>query len=197
MIQPYIEQRSFGKTHQTVTCVGLGGEGVLRTHSREQEAAAVLQTAIDQGITYFDSARVYADSELYYGTLWGKHPEIRATLFQASKSASRDKIGAMADLKQSLKRLQTDYLDLWQIHDIRTAADIAMISADGGALEAFVEARSAGRVRAIGVTGHHDPGILTEAVQRWPVDVSPVDGDEAKDCHDRICQRWHRKCGRS
>ena len=148
---------------------------------REQEAAAVLQAAIDQGITYFDSARVYADSELYYGTLWRKHPEIRATLFQASKSASRDKSGAMADLKQSLERLQTDYLDLWQIHDIRTAADIAMISADGGALEAFVEARSAGRVRAIGVTGHHDPGILTEAVQRWPVDavmmpVNPVEG---------------------
>ena len=76
---------------------------------------------------------MYADSELYYGKLWGKYPEIRATIFQASKSASRDKSGAMADLKQSLERLQTDYLDLWQIHDVRTAADIAMISAEGGA----------------------------------------------------------------
>jgi hypothetical protein len=64
---------------------------------------------------------------------------------------------------------------------VRTAADIAMISADGGALEAFVEAKSAGKVRAIGVTGHHDPGILTEAVLQWPVDavmlpVNPVEG---------------------
>jgi aryl-alcohol dehydrogenase-like predicted oxidoreductase len=124
---------------------------------------------------------VYADSELYYGKLWGKYPEIRATIFQASKSASRDKSGAMADLKQSLERLQTDYLDLWQIHDVRTAADIAMISAEGGALQAFVEAKSAGNVRAIGVTGHHDPDILTEAVRQWPVDavmlpVNPVEG---------------------
>jgi aryl-alcohol dehydrogenase-like predicted oxidoreductase len=179
--QPHIEQRIFGKTHQAVTCVGLGGEGVLRTHGREQEARAVLQAAIDQRITYFDSARVYADSELYYGKLWGKYPEIRATIFQASKSASRDKSGAMADLKQSLERLQTDYLDLWQIHDVRTAADIAMISAEGGALQAFVEAKSAGNVRAIGVTGHHDPDILTEAVRQWPVDavmlpVNPVEG---------------------
>ena len=180
MTQPPIEQRIFGKTRRAVTCVGLGGEGVLRTHGREQEARAVLQTAADQGITYFDSARVYADSELYYGKLWGKYPEIRAAIFQASKSASRDKRGAMADLKQSLERLQTDYLDLWQIHDVRTAADIAMISADGGALETFVEAKSAGNVRAIGVTGHHDPGILTEAVRQWPVDavmlpVNPVE----------------------
>jgi aryl-alcohol dehydrogenase-like predicted oxidoreductase len=179
--QPPIEQRIFGKTHQAVTCVGLGGEGVLRTHGREQEARAVLQAAIDQGITYFDSARVYADSELYYGKLWGKYPEIRATIFQASKSASRDKSGAMADLKQSLERLQTDYLDLWQIHDVRTPQDLAMISAPGGALEAFAEAKSAGKVRFMGVTGHHDPKILTQAVRSWPVDavmmpVNPVEG---------------------
>lgn len=180
MTQPHIEKRIFGKTHQAVTCVGLGGEGVLRTHGREQEACAVLQAAIDQGITYFDSARVYADSELYYGKLWGKHPELRATIFQASKSASRDKSRAMADLKQSLERLQTDYLDLWQIHDVRTPQDIALIAGPGGALEAFVEAKAAGKVRFIGVTGHHDPWILTQAVREWPVDavmlpVNPVE----------------------
>ena len=181
MTQPHIQQCIFGQTGSAVTCVGLGGEGILRTHGREREARLVLEAAVDQGITYFDSARVYADSELYYGSLWGKHPEIRASIFQASKSASRDKNGAMADLKQSLERLQTDYLDLWQIHDVRTAADIDMISAAGGALEAFVEAKSAGRVRAIGVTGHHDPRILTEAVRQWPVDAvmlpaNPVEG---------------------
>jgi aryl-alcohol dehydrogenase-like predicted oxidoreductase len=178
--QPHTEQRIFGKTDQTVTCVGLGGEGVLRTHGREQEARAVLQAAIEQGITYFDSARVYADSELYYGKLWGNHPEIRKTIFQASKSANRDRIHALADLEQTLDRLQTDYLDLWQIHDVRTAQDIASIAGPGGALEAFVEARAAGKVRFIGVTGHHDPGILTQAVREWPVDavmlpVNPVE----------------------
>ncbi len=176
-----IEQRIFGKTQQSVTRVGLGGEGVLRTHGRKGEAQDVILAAIDHGITYFDSARVYADSERYYGRLWHGHPDIRANIFQASKSASRDKNGAMADLSQSLERLQTDYLDLWQIHDVRTAADLAMISADGGALQAFIEAKAAGHVRAIGVTGHHDPAILTQAVEEWPVDavmlpVNPVEG---------------------
>ena len=175
-----MEKRIFGKTQQSVSRTGLGGEGVLRTHNRQAEAHRVIQAAIDQGITYFDSARVYADSELYYGGVWGKHPDIRATVFQASKSASRDKQGAAADLTQSLQRLQTDYLDLWQIHDVRTETDLAMISGAGGALEAFVEAKAAGKVGAIGVTGHHHPHILTQAVRRWPVDavmlpVNPVE----------------------
>lgn len=180
MTPTQIEKRHFGNTQQIVTRTGLGGEGVLRTHRRVSEAQAVIQAAIGQGITYFDSARVYADSECYYGSIWGKNPELRAGIFQASKSASRSKASAAADLRQSLERLQTDYLDLWQIHDVRTAADLAAISAPGGALEAFVEAKAAGKVRAIGVTGHHDPRILTQAVQKWPVDavmlpVNPVE----------------------
>lgn len=180
MTQHQIEKKIFGKTNQTVTRTGLGGEGILRTHGRNSQAQAVIRAAIDQGITYFDSARVYADSECYYGSLWGKHPQIRRAIFQASKSASRDKEGAAADLNQSLQRLQTDYLDLWQIHDVRTAADLDMISGAGGALEAFVNAKAAGKVRAIGVTGHHDPHILTQALRQWPVDsvmlpVNPVE----------------------
>jgi len=176
-----IETRKFGSTQQDVTRTGLGGEGVLRTHGRIREAREVIQEAIDQGINYFDSARVYADSELYYGYIWKEHPEMRAKIFQTSKSASRDKTHALADLKQTLDRLHTDYLDLWQIHDVRTPRDLDLISAPGGALEAFVEAKSSGKVRYIGVTGHHDPKILTQAVRTWPVDavmmpVNPVEG---------------------
>ncbi len=160
--------------------VGLGGEGILRTYGQTDKAREVIQTAIDCGITYFDSARVYADSEVYYGSMWRKSPEVRSNIFQASKSASRDKNGALADLDETLKRLGTDYLDLWQIHDVRTKDDLKRISNPGGALEAFVEAKSSGRVRFIGVTGHHDPGILTRAVTEWPVDavmmpVNPVE----------------------
>ena len=84
-----IEKRLFGKTNQSVTRTGLGGEGILRTHGRDLQAHAVIHTAINQGITYFDSARVYAESECYYGSLWGKHPDIRSGIFQASKSACR------------------------------------------------------------------------------------------------------------
>lgn len=171
---------TFGNNGQQVSLVGLGGEGVLRTHNQWQEADDVIREAIDRGITYFDSARVYADSELYYGKVWGKDPKLRRTIFQTSKSASRDKQGARNDLERSLERLQTDYLDLWQIHDVRTKEDFQAIAGPGGALEAFVEARDKGRVRRIGVTGHHDPRILTQAVKEWPVDavlmpVNPVE----------------------
>lgn len=175
-----IPRNLFGKTGQEVTCVGLGGEGVLRTTGRTGEAQSVIQSAISQGITYFDCARVYSDSELYYGTVWSDAPETRAGIFQASKSASRDKKGALQDLEETLGRLKTDYLDLWQIHDVRTEADMAQIAGPGGALEAFQRAKEEGKVRFIGVTGHHDPDVLTRAVNDWPVDavmmpVNPVE----------------------
>jgi len=179
-LQP-IAAREFGRTGRTVTMVGLGGEGVLRTYGRTQEAAAVIRTAVDEGITYFDCARVYADSELYYGAIWKACPEKRAGLFQASKSASRDKKGALADLENSLRRLQTDHLDLWQIHDVRTDSDFNRIAGPDGALEAFTAAKASGKVRHIGVTGHHDPRILTRAVSEWPLDsvMMPVNPAEA------------------
>jgi len=110
---------------------------------------------------------------------------MRKSIFQASKSAGRDRSGALKDLGETLERLQTDYLDLWQIHDVRTQEDIRMISGPGGALEAFLEAKDTGKIKAIGVTGHHDPRILTQAVREWPVDsvmmpVNPVEGVLAK-----------------
>jgi len=171
---------SFGITNQQVTVVGLGGEGVLRTFGRRDQAAEVIHEALDRGIKYFDSASVYSDSEVYYGSVWEEKKDARLKIFQTSKSASRDKKGALADLEQTLDRLKTDYLDLWQIHDVRTEEEIQEIAGPGGALEAFVGARLSGKVRYIGVTGHHDPRVLTRAVREWPVDsvmmpVNPVE----------------------
>ena len=176
-----IKTNSFGKTGVTVTCVGLGGEGVLRTTGRTEEARSVIRTAISLGFTYFDCARVYSDSELYYGSIWKESPETRSGIFQASKSASRDKKNAKRDLDETLSRLNVDYLDLWQIHDVRTEMDMMQIEDPGGALEAFEEAKKEGKVRFIGVTGHHDPEILTRAVSQWPVDsvMMPVNPVEA------------------
>ncbi len=181
MARTEIQKSLFGKTGQETTRVGLGGEGVLRTTGRTQEARTVIRAALDRSITYFDCARVYSDSEIYYGTIWAEAPKERAGVFQASKSASRDKAGAEKDLSQSLQRLRTDHLDLWQVHDVRTEADLDRIAGPGGALEAFQEARAEGRVRFIGVTGHHDPAVLTRAVNEWPVDavmmpVNPAEG---------------------
>ena len=161
--------------------VGLGGEGILRTFGRTSEARDVILEAVEQGITYFDSAHVYADSELYYGSVWQERPQIRSRIFQASKSASRDKEMASKDLDRTLQRMETAHLDLWQIHDVRTPQDMDAISSPGGALEAFLEAKASGKVRFIGVTGHHDPQILRQAVETWPVDavMMPVNPVEA------------------
>jgi aryl-alcohol dehydrogenase-like predicted oxidoreductase len=176
-----IQAEMFGSTGVSVTRVGLGGEGVLRTTGKTEAARAVIQTAIARGITYYDCARVYSDSELYYGSVWKEAPETRQRIFQASKSASRDKKGALRDLDDTLSRFNVDYLDLWQIHDVRTESDLMAIADTGGALEAFEAAKASGKVRFIGVTGHHDPAILTRAVMEWPVDsvmmpVNPVEG---------------------
>jgi aryl-alcohol dehydrogenase-like predicted oxidoreductase len=176
-----LEKRRFGKTGRAVTCVGLGGEGVLRTYGRHAEANAVITEAISQGITYFDSAKAYAGSEDYYGEVWASHPDLRAPVFQASKSASRLHADAETDLAETFQRMGIETLDLWQIHDVRTFADIRDIEGAGGALEAFVEARESGAVRHIGVTGHHDPDVLSHAVETWPVDavmmpINPVEG---------------------
>jgi aryl-alcohol dehydrogenase-like predicted oxidoreductase len=176
-----IEQSYFPGSDKKITRVGLGGEGVLRTTGKESQARAVITEALAQGITYYDSARVYLDSEVYYGKFWQNHQQERESVFHTSKSADRTRQGALAELHQTLARLNTTYLDLWQIHDVRDEKDLALISEKGGALEAFCEAKDMGLVRHIGVTGHHDPDILTKAVKMWPVDavLMPVNPVEA------------------
>lgn len=176
-----IGKKIFGKTDRSVTMVGLGGEGVLRTYGMLDEAQAVINAAATHGITYFDSANAYAGSEGYYGSFWPKHRQVRDRSFQASKSHDRTAEGAMDMLENTLKTMGIDHLDLWQIHDVRTEEDIEAIEAKGGALEAFLRAKDEGKVKNIGVTGHHDPDILTYCVDNWPMDsvllpVNPVEG---------------------
>jgi len=175
-----IPKKSFTPSGPQITAVGLGGEGMLRTTGRSPHARKVIHEALSQGITYFDSAPAYKDSELYLGSIWQENPAARLKIFQASKSGKRDKRGALSELEKTLQRLHTDYLDLWQIHDLRTQNDFDVISGPNGALEAFVEAKQSGKARNIGVTGHHDPDILARAVAEWPVDsvmlpVNPVE----------------------
>ena len=176
-----IATKAFGTSSAAVSIVGLGGEGILRTHGKEESAVRVIREAIDQGITYFDCAKAYAGSEGYYGSVWRRRKADRAGVFQASKSAMRRKEDARAELEHTLLTMGIDHLDLWQIHDVRTEEDLRLIEGPGGALEAFQEARAAGMTRFIGVTGHHDPRVLTHAVRHWPVDsvMMPVNPVEA------------------
>ncbi|MGQ9669807.1 MAG: aldo/keto reductase [Desulfosoma sp.] len=175
-----VDEVDFGRTSRRVSRVGLGGEGVLRTRHRLEAARSVIETALDEGLVYFDSAPAYADSEDYYGAVWKKSPQRRNGIFQASKSAQRTRDGALRDLERTFRRMGLSRLDLWQMHDVRTMEELDAMEKPGGALHAFLEAKASGLTAHIGVTGHHDPRVLTEAVARWPLDavllpVNPVE----------------------
>ena len=160
--------RPLGKTGVEVSIFGLGGEGVLRTRDRTAEAARVIERALDEGVIYCDTAPAYADSMDYYGAALG---ERRENIFLASKTHDRTRDGSLRLLDDSLRRLRTDRLDLWQLHDLRTEDDLRRIFGKGGALEALLRAREEGRARFLGLTGHHDPAILLEAMRRFDFDT--------------------------
>jgi len=163
-----IPRRLLGRTGRQVTIFALGGEGILRTHGREAEAVAVIQRALQQGVNYFETAPAYASSMYYYGLALG---ERRSEIFLASKTHDRSYDGSLRLLDDSLRRLRTDYLDSWQLHDLRTQSDLSRIFGKGGAMKALLQARTEGRVRYLGITGHHDPAILLAAMQEFDFDT--------------------------
>lgn len=173
-----IPTRALGQTGQHVTIFGLGGEGILRTHGEMARAVPVITRALDLGVTYFDTAPAYASSRDYYGAALG---ERRKQIFLASKTAERSRDGSLRILEDSLRRLRTDYLDLWQLHDLRTPWDLEEIFSPNGAIHALVQAREEGRVRFLGITGHHDPAMLMEAMRRFDFDTVLV----ALNCADQ------------
>src|SRR6185369_7647312 len=177
---PEIPKRKLGGTGAEVTALGLGGEGVLRTFGFEREAYALINHALDLGITYYESGRAYDGSESYYGKALR---ERRGEVFLAGKSHARDKQGALDHLHQTLANMRTDHLDLWQVHDVRTVDDIERIFGPNGAIEAFVEARQKGVVRFIGVTGHYDPAIIRACIERFPFDTVLLPVNPAEPAH--------------
>jgi aryl-alcohol dehydrogenase-like predicted oxidoreductase len=170
--------RRLGNTGVDASIFGLGGEGVLRTFGYENQARDVITTALREGVTYFDSARAYAGSEQYYGAALGA---ARDNIFLTSKAHDRSKRGALAMLDQTLSNMRVSHLDLWQLHDLRTWEELEEIGEPGGAYEAFMEAKRAGKTRFIGVTGHHDPAVLRSAIERYRFDtvLIPVNPCEA------------------
>jgi len=163
-----LPQRVLGSTGASVTILGLGGEGVLRTFGYGKQAQAVIEAALEAGITYFESARAYSGSEAYLGRGLKGH---RDKIFLTSKSHGRTRREAETHLAITLKNLDTDHLDLWQVHDVRTGGDLEELAAPGGALEVFRWAKEEGYARFIGVTGHHDPDILRRALDLYDFDT--------------------------
>lgn len=157
--------RPFGRTGVSLTVAGQGGARLALLRTRE-EARAHVRHALALGVNYFDCAHSYWEghSEEAYGDVL---PEVRKRVFLTTKSGKRTKKEAEAELALSLKRLRTDYLDLWQIHGVNTIEEVERIFSPGGAIEAFEAARKDGRCRFIGFTGHRDPAVHLAMLRRY------------------------------
>ncbi len=162
--------RTLGKTGRKVTILGLGGEGILRSAGCPKEADAVIKKAVESGIAYFDTAPAYQQSRDYLGASLWKYAK-RENIFLASKTHDRSYEGTMFLLEDSLNKLKTDYLDLLQLHDLRTTEDLEEIFSDRGAIHALEDAKKDGKIKFIGITGHHDPQILISAIKRHDFDT--------------------------
>ena len=151
-----IPKRVFGKTGERLTIIGQAG-GRFPMCSYE-DAKAITLRAYELGVNYFDCARIYwnGKSEEVYGDVLAP---FRKNIFLTTKSPQRSRQGAEADLEKSLRALKTDYLDLWQIHQVSMMDEVEQIFAPGGAIEAFEAAKKAGKCRFMGFTGHHDPQV--------------------------------------
>ncbi len=140
---------TLGQTGLKVSEVGFGGIPIIRLSTAE--AVMVLRRAYDRGITLFDTANMYLDSEEKMGLAFDG---IRSRLVLASKTLKRDRAGAESDIEVSLRRLRTDYIDLLQIHQLSLECDYQAVTGPDGALEAIFRARQDGKIRHIGVTSH-------------------------------------------
>jgi len=163
-----LPKRPLGKTGEEISILGLGGEGILRTYNEEEKAVPLIRRALDLGITYFESARAYANSESYYGMAL---QERRRDIFLASKSHERTGDGALKHLEVTLQNMKTDFLDLWMVHDVRSPKDVEQIFAPRGAIKAFEAAKRNKVARFIGISGHRNPTLLSRAIDLFPFDV--------------------------
>ncbi len=150
-----MEQRPYGDTGDHLSIIGFGGIVVDQTDP--QDAGRRVAAAVDRGINYFDVAPTYGIAEERLGPALEPY---RKNVFLACKTTQRDREGVEAELVQSLRRLRTDHLDLYQLHSVNTPEDLARIAAPSGALEAFVAARHRGQIRHIGFSSHSVPVAL-------------------------------------
>jgi predicted aldo/keto reductase-like oxidoreductase len=167
-----VPKRDLGKTGARVSVLGVGGYHLGSTED-QQEATELVARALDAGINFFDNCWDYHDgvSEERLGTaLRGKRDQ--AFLMTKVCTHGRGKDVALQMLEQSLRRLQTDHFDLWQIHEVIYYNDPDLIFAPGGAAEALLAAKQQGKVRFVGFTGHKDPAIhLRMLAQNFPFDT--------------------------
>src|ERR1700682_6318124 len=154
-----IPRRRLGHTGEMVSMVGLGGYHLVRPALDEAESDRIVRAAIDRGINFLDNCWDYkgGQSEVRMGK--ALRDGYRQRAFVMTKIDGRTKKAAAQQLEESLRRLQTDHIDLLQFHEIIRMEDPGRVFAAGGGMEAVVEAQKAGKVRYIGFTGHKSPDI--------------------------------------
>lgn len=157
-----------------VSSLGFGGLGVLDRymsnrgiHTGPDAAARLFEFTLDSGINIVDTARWYEDSEQRLGKVLASR---RADCVIATKTLKRDRIGARAEVHESLRRLQTDHIDIYLVHHIQWPDELDKVMADGGALEGLLEAKENGEIRFTGISGH-DPEIFHKAISTGYFDV--------------------------
>lgn len=182
-----IPTRPLGRTGERVPIVGLGGYHI--GVPEEKEAISIMHQAIDEGMTFFDNAWDYHDggSEEVMGKALSSNGR-RDKVFLMTKVCDRDYQGARRHLEDSLRRLRTDRIDLWQFHEINWDVDPEWVF-DKGGIKAAIEARQQGKVRYIGFTGHRDPAHHLKMIARsfdWDTAQMPIN---LLDAHYRSFQK--------
>ncbi|HEU5138362.1 MAG TPA: aldo/keto reductase [Bacillales bacterium] len=166
-------KRRFGRLEHMSSIVVFGAASLGNV--TQEEANESVQFALDHGINHFDTARDYGDSEIRLGHLMSS---IRDQIFLATKTGKRTKDEAKKEIHESLERLQTDHVDLIQMHAVGDLEELDKITGKGGAVEAAQEAKEEGLVKGIGITGHGHaaPATHLEALKRFPFDsvLSPL-----------------------
>jgi len=164
--------RNLGRTGYRVGIFSLGGQAAVEQADNEAVAIPIVERALDLGVNYIDTSARYGGaerwSERYIGQVMKRR---RSEAFLATKTHDRTRDGSLKLLEKSLQLLQTDHVDLWQIHNLAKNEEVEQIFAPDGAVQALVKAREQGMVRFLGVTGHADPTVLMEAIRRFAFDT--------------------------
>jgi predicted aldo/keto reductase-like oxidoreductase len=154
-----IPYRALGRTGESVSLVGLGGYHLGKLSTTPEESIHIIRTGLDEGINFLDNCWDYNDGESEVRMGKALRDGYRGKAFLMSKIDGRTKAAATSQINESLRRLQTDHIDLLQFHEVIRGTDPSRIFAAGGALEAVQEAQKAGKLRFIGFTGHKSPDI--------------------------------------
>jgi hypothetical protein len=164
--------RNLGKTGYRVGIFSLGGQATIEKPNREDDSIAIINRAIDLGVNYIDTAAAYGGPEMWSQKYIGKvMKERRNEVFLTSKTHRRTYDESMRLLEASLKLLNTDHLDLWQLHNVSQTGQLDQIFAKDGAIHALEQAKAEKTVRFIGITGHADPFVLADGLKRFRFDT--------------------------